>query len=152
MIEQRLKEMGIKIEEVPDPLGAYRPCVISAGMIYISGQLPLKSGKLVYSGKVGDDLTIEEGREAARLAAINCISVLKSELDDLRKVARIVKLTGYVASAEGFTEQADVVNGASELFHGIFGEKGVHARAAVGVYELPKGAPVEIEVIAELVT
>ncbi|HEX3034696.1 MAG TPA: RidA family protein [Thermodesulfobacteriota bacterium] len=149
-VEERLKELGIEIAESPAPLGAYKPAVVSTNFIFISGQLPLKGGKLLHKGKVGAGVSIEEGAEAARLAAINSLSIMKSELGNLDRVKRIVKMTGYVASAEGFDMQAKVVNGASEFFYQVFGENGRHARAAVGVYELPLGAPVEIEVIAEI--
>ena len=148
--EERLKELGIEISESPAPLGAYKPAVVSGNFIFISGQLPLKDGKLLYKGKLGDRVSTEEGAEAARLAAINSVSVMKSELGNLDRVKRIVRMTGYVASAEGFDMQAKVVNGASEFFYQVFGENGRHARAAVGVYELPLGAPVEIEIIAEI--
>lgn len=148
LVEDRLKEMGIELSDVPRPLGSYKPCNRHSDMLYISGQLPLKNGSLAYNGKLGAELTLEQGKDAARLAAINCISVLKSELKDLEKVGKILKVTGYISSAEGFRDQAEVLNGASDLFSDLFGEKGVHARVAVGVYELPKGSPVEIELIA----
>ncbi len=150
MIEDKLKELGIELSEVPVPLGSYKPCVRTSGLIYVSGQLPIKNGKLLYNGKVGGEVSADQGKQAARQAAINCVSVLKHELGHLEHVNRIVKVTGYIASTEGFREQADIVNGASELFFEVFGEKGVHARVAVGVFELPKGSPVEIEVIAEI--
>ena len=149
-VEERLKELGIEIPESPAPLGAYKPAVVSGNLIFISGQRPLKGGKLIHKGKVGAGISIEEGAEAARLAAINSLSVMKSELGNLDRVKRVVKMTGYVASAEGFDMQAKVINGASELFYQVFGENGRHARAAVGVYELPLGAPEESEVIAEI--
>jgi enamine deaminase RidA (YjgF/YER057c/UK114 family) len=149
-VEERLRELGIEIFPPPTPQGAYQPAVISGNLIFISGQLPLKEGELLYRGKVGNEISIEEGIQAARLAALNSLSVMKSELGDLGRIRRIVKVTGYVASASGFNMQAKVINGASQLFYDIFGEMGRHARAAVGVYELPLGAPVEIEVIAEI--
>lgn len=150
MIEQKLKELGITIEDVPKPLGAYRPCARSGNLIFVSGQLPIKNGKLLYKGKVDSGLSVEEAKSAAKVAAINSLSVLKSDVGNLDNVKRIVKVTGYVASSEGFDQQANVVNGASELYYEVFGEKGVHARAAVGVFELPLGSPVEIEVIVEI--
>jgi enamine deaminase RidA (YjgF/YER057c/UK114 family) len=149
-VEDRLREIGIEISPPPAPQGAYQPAVISGNLIFISGQLPLKEGRLLYRGKVGSDVSIEEGMEAARLAAINSLSVMKGELGDLGRIKRIVKLTGYVSSAPGFDMQAKVINGASQFFYDVFGDTGRHARAAVGVYELPLGAPVEIEVIAEI--
>lgn len=150
MIEQKLKELGITIEDVPKPLGAYTPSVRSGNLIFVSGQLPIKNGKLLYKGKVDSGLSVEEAKSAAKAAAINSLSVLKSDVGNLDNVKRIVKVTGYVASSEGFDQQANVVNGASELYYEVFGGKGVHARAAVGVFELPLGSPVEIEVIVEI--
>lgn len=149
LLENKLKELGIILPKPPKPLGAYRPCVRTLNLLYVSGQLPVEEGELKYKGKLGDELTVEQGKDAARIAAINCISVLKHELGQLEKVGRIVKVTGYVSSAPGFQDQAAIVNGASDLFFEVFGEKGIHARVAVGVYELPKGSPVEIELIAE---
>jgi enamine deaminase RidA (YjgF/YER057c/UK114 family) len=149
-VEERLRELGIEISPPPAPQGAYQPAVISGNFIFVSGQLPLKEGELLYRGKVGNEISIEEGMQAARLTALNSLSVMKSELGDLGRIRRIVKVTGYVASAAGFNMQAKVINGASQFFYDIFGEIGRHARAAVGVYELPLGAPVEIEVIAEI--
>jgi len=148
--EEKLKELGIEVPQLPAPLGSYKPAVISGSLIFISGQLPLKEGRLLYKGKVGAEVSVEEGMEAARIAAINALSIMKSELGDLGRIRRIVKVTGYVSSASGFDMQARVVNGASDLFYQVFGEEGRHARAAVGVYELPLGASVEIEVIAEI--
>ncbi len=149
-VEERLRELGIKIPSPPTPQGAYQPAVISGNLIFVSGQLPIKEGKLLYKGKVGVEISIEEGTQAAELAAINSLSVMKSTLSDLDRIRRIVKVTGYVTSAPGFVMQAKVINGASQFFYDIFGEIGRHARAAVGVNELPLGAPVEIEVIAEI--
>ncbi|HEX9830723.1 MAG TPA: RidA family protein [Thermodesulfobacteriota bacterium] len=148
--EEKLKELGIEIPKVTAPLGSYRPAVISGNLIFVSGQLPLKEGRLLLKGKVGAEVSIEDGMEAAKIAAINSVSALKNELGDLNRITRIVKVTGYVSCSPGFDMQAKVINGASDFFYEIFGEMGRHARAAVGVYELPLGAPVEIEVIAEI--
>ena len=149
-VENRLKALGIEIPGIQTPLGAYVPAVISGRLIYVSGQLPLVKGELEYIGKLGSDLTIEQGMEAAKRASINAIAVLKNELGDLSRVKGIVKITGYIASAPGFNGQAAVMNGASDLFFQVFGESGRHARVAVGVSELPIDAPVEIEVIARI--
>ncbi|MBI2486029.1 MAG: RidA family protein [Deltaproteobacteria bacterium] len=149
-VEKKLKELGIEIPKVTAPLGSYRAAVISGNLIFVSGQLPIKEGRLLFKGKVGAEVSIEDGMEAARIAAINSVSILKNELGALNRITRIVKVTGYVSSAPGFDMQAMVINGASDFFYKIFGEMGRHARAAVGVYELPLGAPVEIEVIAEI--
>ena len=150
-VEENLKNLGIVIPDAPKPLGAYRPVAISGNIIFVSGQLPIEKGKLKYKGKVGSDISLDDGVHASKIAAINILSVMKQELGDLDKINRILKLTGYVASAPGFDMQAKVVDGASELFYQVFGENGIHARAAVGVFELPLGAPVEIEAIAEIV-
>ncbi len=150
-VEENLKNLGIIIPDAPKPLGAYKAVVISGNIIFVSGQLPIEKGKLKYKGKVGSDISLDDGVHASKIAAINILSVMKQELGDLDKINRILKLTGYVASAPGFDMQAKVVDGASELFYQVFGENGIHARAAVGVFELPLGAPVEIEAIAEIV-
>jgi len=149
MIEEKLAELGIELAEEVPALGSYVPATVSGNLIFLSGQLPVKKGKLLFMGKVGSDLTVEDGCEAARLAAINGLSVIRHTLEDLRQLSRIVKVTGYVASAPGFTEQHKVVNGASELFSDMLSENGRHARVAVGVPALPMDSPVEIEIIAE---
>jgi len=149
-VNKRLDELGIKLPVPPDPLGAYVPAVVSGHLLYISGQLPLKDGNLAYRGKVGDNVTEEEAYEAARIASINALAVISKELGGFDRLKRIVKLTGYIASAPGFNAQAAVVNGASDFFFEVLGEAGKHARVAVGVSELPADSPVEIEVIAEI--
>lgn len=148
-LEQKLKRMGVILPPAPMPAGSYIPCVRSGNLVFVSGQLPLKDGKLMFEGKVGGGVSVEQAKECARVAAVNALAVLSAD-GRLGTVERIVKVTGYVASADGFTGQADVVNGASDFFSEAFGEKGVHSRAVVGVAELPLGAPVEIEVIAEV--
>ncbi len=150
-VEERLGELGIKIPDIQAPLGSYKPASITGNLIFISGQLPLREGRLLFQGKVGSDLTVEEGKQAAMASAVNAIAVMSKELGGLGRIKKIVKLTGYVASAPGFHNQANVVNGASDLFYQVFGEDGRHARAAVGVAELPMNAPVEVELIAEIV-
>ncbi len=149
-VNKRLGELGIKLPIPPDPLGAYVPAVVSGHLLYISGQLPLKDGNLAYKGKVGDNVTEEEAYEAARIASINALAVISKELGGFDRLKRIIKLTGYIASAQGFNAQAGVVNGASDFFFEVLGETGKHARVAVGVSELPADSPVEIEVIAEI--
>ena len=149
MIEEKLAELGIDLAEEVPALGSYVPATESGNLIFVSGQLPVEKGKLIFMGKVGSDLTVEEGYEAARLAAINGLSVISHTLEDLRQLNRIVKVTGYVASTPGFTEQHKVVNGASEFFSEILSENGRHARVAVGVSALPMDSPVEIEIVAE---
>jgi enamine deaminase RidA (YjgF/YER057c/UK114 family) len=150
-IEENLEKLQIVLPKVATPLGSYRPCVVSGNYIYVSGQLPIKEGELLYKGKVGEDLSLEEAIEAARICAINSLAILKNETLDLNKIKKIVKVTGYVASSENFYKQADVINGASNLYFEVFGEKGVHARAAVGVYQLPINSPVEVDLIAEYI-
>jgi len=150
-IEENLEKLQIVLPEVATPLGSYRPCVVSGNYIYVSGQLPIKEGELLYKGKVGEDISLEDAIEAARICAINSLAILKNETLDLNKIKKIVKVTGYVASSENFYKQADVINGASNLYFEVFGEKGVHARAAVGVYQLPINSPVEVDLIAEFI-
>ena len=147
-IEARLKEMGIVIPDTPKPIAAYVPGMQSKNLVFISGQLPMSEGKLLYTGKLGRDLQIAEGREAARQCVLNCLAVLKHYVYSWDQMVQIVKITGYVQSADDFYDQAQVLNGASEYLQEIFGEKGRHARAAVGVNTLPLNAPCEIEMIA----
>jgi enamine deaminase RidA (YjgF/YER057c/UK114 family) len=149
-VQSRLGELGIALPETPKPVAAYVPAVVAGRWVYISGQLPVEGGKIKFSGKLGAGVTVEEGYAAARLCGINCLAALKSAVGDLNRVERVVKVTGFVASAPGFTAQPAVVNGASELFKAVFGEAGAHARAAVGVAELPLGAVVEVELTALL--
>jgi enamine deaminase RidA (YjgF/YER057c/UK114 family) len=149
-VEARLKELGIELPAVAKPVAAYVPAVAAGKWVYISGQLPLRQGKLEKTGKVGNEVTLEEAQEEAKQCAINCIAALKSVSGELDNVERIVKVTGFVASASDFNDQPKVVNGASELLTQVFGEAGQHARAAVGVAELPLNACVEVELIALL--
>jgi len=146
---ERLAELGLELPAATPPLAVYVPAVRSGDHVYVSGQLPFAGGALLGTGKVGKDVTPEEAKEYAARCALNALAAIDA-LVGLDAVVRIVKVTGFVASAEGFTGQPGVVNGASELFGGVFGEAGRHARSAVGVAELPLGAPVEIEVIAEV--
>jgi len=149
-VYDRLRELGLEMPAAPKPAGAYVPAKISRGLIFASGQTPTVEGKNVYEGKVGGEVSEEDAYAAARLAALNCLAELHYVLGDLGRVREIVKVTGYVASAPGFGQQPRVVNGASELFQELWGENGRHARAAIGVAELPFGGPVEVEVIAEI--
>lgn len=145
----KLAELGLTLPQVAPPLAAYVPAVQSGNHVYVSGQLPLVDGKLIRAGKVGADVTAEEGADLARTCALNALAAIES-LVGLGRLVKIVKVTGFVASAPGFTGQPAVVNGASNLFGEVLGEQGRHARSAVGVSELPLGTPVEIEVIAEV--
>jgi enamine deaminase RidA (YjgF/YER057c/UK114 family) len=145
----RLAELGLTLPAVVPPLASYVPAVQSGNYVYVSGQLPMVDGKLPHVGKVGADVTAEQGAELARFCALNALAAIDS-LVGLGRIVKIVKVTGFVAAAEGFTALPAVVNGASELFGAVLGEQGRHARSAVGVAELPLGAPVEVEVIAEI--
>ena len=145
----RLAELGVTLPQVVPPLAVYVPAVQSGSYVYVSGQLPFVDGKLPQTGKVGAEVTTEQAAELARFCALNALAAIDS-LVGLGRIVKIVKITGFVASAEGFTGQASVVNGASEFFGAVLGELGRHARSAVGVAELPLGAPVEVEVIAEI--
>lgn len=148
--EDKLKELGLELPTVPTPMANYVPFTQTGNLVFTSGQVPFREGKpVVKLGKVGKDLSVEEGYEAARLACVNCIAVLKAALGDLGRVKRIVKVVGFVNSAEDFTAQPKVVNGASDLLVEVFGDIGRHARSAVGMAQLPSGVPVEVELVAE---
>lgn len=149
-IEERLKELGLVLPQVAKPLASYEPALLVDSYIYTSGQLPLEGGALVCKGRLGEGVSIEEGHRAARLCALNCLAAVKFVLGSLDLVERIVKVTGFVASSKDFTEQPRVVNGASDLLFEVFNEKGRHARSAVGVNQLPLGAPVEIEMVVKI--
>ncbi len=149
-ISDRMNELGIELPRAPAPVGAYVPYVISGSLMFISGQVPIRDGAMIHEGKVPLDVTVEQGQECAALCFLNAVAQAKAALGDLERVERIVRMTGYVAVAADFTAQPLVVNGASNLAVDIFGEKGKHARVAVGVAELPLGAPVELEVILEV--
>ncbi|GAA2538415.1 MULTISPECIES: RidA family protein [Streptomyces] len=149
-VEAKLAELGLSLPEVASPLAAYQPAVRSGRYVYTAGQLPLVDGKLPTTGKVGAEVTPEEAKELARVCALNALAAVKSVAGDLDRVARVVKVVGFVASAADFTGQPAVLNGASELLGEVFGDKGVHARSAVGVAVLPLDAPVEVEVQVEL--
>ncbi|MCB0746772.1 MAG: RidA family protein [Ignavibacteriae bacterium] len=150
MVEEKLKELGILIPEAPKPLASYIPAIKVGNLVFTAGQITLLNGELKFKGKVGKDLTLEEGKEAAKLCIINCLSVIKAEIGSLGKIKRIVKVTAFVNSADGFTDQPKVANGASDLLVALFGEQGKHVRSAVGVNGLPIDASVEIEMIVEV--
>lgn len=148
--EKKLKEMGIEIPEAPKPVAAYVPAVKIDKYVYTAGQIPFEKGELNYKGKLGKELTVEEGYKAAKICAINCLSAVKGVIGSLDNIEKIVKVTGFVNSAPGFNQQPKVVNGASEFLGEVFGEAGAHARSAVGVNELPLDAPVEVEMIVKI--
>ena len=147
--EERLAQLGVTLPPPAAPVAAYVPCVRTGDLVYVSGQVPLVDGKPSHLGRLGAELGLEEGQEAARRCAVNVLAALKAELGELARVRRVVKLTVFVASEPDFTDQPKVANGASELFGEAFGEAGRHARAAVGVAALPLGVPVEVEAIVE---
>lgn len=146
----RLKELGYELPSVPNPAGSYVPATSTGSLLFTAGQLPLKEGQLRYTGKVDKDVSVEEAKVAARLCALNALAAVEAEAGSLENVRRVVKVTGYVASAAGFNRQPEVINGASDFLGEVFGERGTHARSAVGVAELPLDAPVEVELIVEL--
>lgn len=151
MLEQKLKEQyGYNVPEAPTPLAAYIPAVQDGKLIFTSGQLPIQEGKLQFTGKLGKDISDVDAKKAAEICIVNCLSVVKTFAGSLENIDKILKITVFVASGEGFTAQPAIANGASELLVNVFGEVGKHARSAVGVAELPLGAPVEIEMIARL--
>ena len=147
--EERLVELKIALPEVAKPRWAYVPCVRSGDLLFVSGQIGVVDGKIMHPGKLGGSVSVEQGREAARGCAIQALAVIRQELGSLDHVARVVKATVFVASAEGFGDQPTVANGASELLRDIFGDVGLGARSAVGMAELPMGASVEAEFIFE---
>lgn len=148
--EDRLAEMGLAVPEVAAPVAAYVPAVRSGDHVYTSGQLPMRVGELIATGKVGGEVTAEEAYACAQQCALNGIAAIKAELGDLALVRRVVKVVVFVASTPDFTGQPAVANGASELLGEVFGEAGVHARSAVGVPALPLDSPVEVELLVEV--
>ena len=149
--EERLKDLGYELPAIPRPAGSYVPAARAGSLLFTAGQLPFKEGALAYVGKVGREVSVEEAQQAARLCAINALAAVEAEAG-LENVRRVVKVTGYVSSAADFNNQPMVLNGASELLGEVFGEKGIHARSAIGVAELPLDAPVEIELVVEMAT
>jgi len=148
-IHNKLKSLGITLPQAAAPAANYVPWVISGSQVFVSGQLPMEDGKIAVAGRLGDSVSLEDGQRAARLCAINILAQVQAALGDLDRVTRIVRLGGFVASADNFTDQPKVVNGASDLMVDVFGDKGRHARAAVGVNTLPLGVAVEIDAIIE---
>jgi enamine deaminase RidA (YjgF/YER057c/UK114 family) len=145
----RLKELAIELPEVAKPLASYVPAVRSGNLVYTSGQLPMQAGKLAATGKLGDDVTPEQGKALARICTLNALAAVDS-LVGIDAVTQVVKVVGFVASAPGFNGQPGVVNGASHLLAEVFGDHGSHARSAVGVAELPLDSPVEVELVVEV--
>lgn len=145
--EEKLTSLGLELPEAPKPVVTYVPAVRTGNLLFLSGVLPMRNGQLAFTGKLGRDLTVPEGVEAAKVAILNALAIAKQELGSLDRITRVVKVVGHVASADGFAEQPQVLNGASDLLVAIFGDAGRHARVATGAAELPRGAAVEIEVI-----
>ena len=145
----RLRDLGYELPKVPQPAGSYIPATSTGSLIFTAGQLPLQEGTLAYTGKVGEDVSVEDAQKAARICVLNALAAAASEAGSLDDIARIVKVTGYVASATGFNDQPGVLNGASDFIGEVFGPAGLHSRSAVGVAELPLDAPVEVEIVVE---
>ncbi len=148
--EERLARHGLRLPPAPRPVGSYLPARAAGRLVFVSGQLPLVEGELPWRGKVGGEVSPEEAEEAARAAALNALAALADAAGGLERVGRAIRLGVYVASAPGFTDQVRVANAASEILVKALGEEGKHARVAVGVAELPRNAPVEVELTAEL--
>ena len=145
--QERLRELGLELPAAPEPVGAYVPAVRTGNLVFVSGQLPMKDGELMATGHVGDEVSLQQAQACVRQAALNALAVVAAEVGGLENVARVVRLTGHVAGAPGFTDQARVMNAASELVGEVFGDAGRHSRAALGAAELPLGAPIELEMI-----
>lgn len=150
--ESRLRKLGFELPDVPAPAGAYVPATRAGNLIFTAGQLPLEGGELNLRGKVGDAVEPDQARDAARLCALNALAAAATQTGGLSGISRIVKVTGFVASAPGFNGQPQVLDGASEFLGEVFGGAGRHARSAVGVAELPLAAPVEVELVVEAAT
>ena len=148
--EERLAELGLSVPEVARPVAVYVPAVRSRDHVFTSGQLPMKAGELMMTGKVGGDVSAEDAVACAQQCGLNAIAAVKAQVGDLAKVKRVVKVVCFVASTPDFTGQPQVANGVSELLGSVFGDAGVHARSAVGVPVLPLDAPVEVEIIVEV--
>lgn len=148
--EQTLESLGITLPNPPAPAGSYVPVVISGNLAFVAGQIPVEAGQVKFKGKVGRDIPVEAGQQAARLCTINALAQLKAALGSLERIRRIVKVTGFVNCEPSFADQPKVINGASDLLVQIFGDSGRHARAAVGVSSLPLESAVEVEFVAEI--
>jgi enamine deaminase RidA (YjgF/YER057c/UK114 family) len=149
-VEDRLRELGIELPPVATPVASYVPVVVAGGLAFVAGQVPLEDGQPMAIGRLGDELTTDEGAFWARRCALQILAALRAELGSLDRIRRIAKVTVWVASSDTFTEQPKVANGASDLLVEVFGDSGKHARAAVAAPVLPLNAPVEVELIAEL--
>jgi enamine deaminase RidA (YjgF/YER057c/UK114 family) len=149
--EQTLSELGLSFPEPTMPVANYVPYVLSGKHVYISGQIPMQAGQISFVGKLGQEFSIEQGQEAARLCALNILGLIRHACNgDLERVVRCVRIGGFVNGTSEFTDQPQVINGASDLLVAVFGERGRHARAAVGVNSLPKGVAVEVDAVFEI--
>ena len=151
MIDEKLALLGIILPNPPKPAGSYVPIVITGKLAFVSGQIPIKDGKVVYLGKIPKDITIEDAQKAAKLCIINALAQLKNEFGSLDRISKIIRVSGFVNSAPEFVDQPKVINAASDLLYEIFGSKGQHSRIAIGVASLPLNSCVEIDIIAEIV-
>jgi len=149
-ILEKLQRLGVELPQAPRPVGSYVPACQAGDLIFVSGVLPFQEGKILQPGKVGRDLTVEQGAANARVAVINALAILQQKVGDLSRIMRIVRMTGHVASAEGFGDQPAVINGASDFLVEVFGDRGRHARLALGAFELPLHAPIELEIIVQV--
>ncbi len=148
--EMQVSALGLVLPAPPKPVATYIPVVRAGDLLFLSGMIPLRDGTLVMEGKLGKDVSVEQGYEAAKICLLNALAVIRQELGTVDRVKQIVKMVGYVASAEGFVQQPAVINGASDLLVKVFGDAGRHARVAVGAAALPLNAPVEIELIVQI--
>jgi enamine deaminase RidA (YjgF/YER057c/UK114 family) len=149
-VEERLQQRGLQLPPKPSPMAQYVSAVSTGNLVFVAGHGPHRDGELIYKGKLGQDVDVERGYEAAQLVALNMLASLKAEIGDLDRVKRVVKLLGMVNCVPDFGQQPEVINGASDLLVDIFGERGRHARSAVGMAGLPRGISVEIEMIVEV--
>ena len=149
MIEEKLKQLNITLPTPPKPAGSYIPVVTSGNLAFVSGQIPMQDGKVIYTGKVPTEKSIEEAQKAAKLCAINILAQLKANLGSLDRITKIARVSGFVNCTSDFSEQPKIINAASDLFYEIFGEHGKHSRIAVGVSSLPLNSTVEIDMVAE---
>ena len=149
-VEARLSELGIELPPPPQPVASYVPVVVSGGFAFVAGQIPRVDGVMIHPGHLGLEVSVEQGQEAARLCALQALSALRAGLDGFERLKRVVKVEVFVASVPGFTDQPAVANGASDVLAEVLGDAGIHARAAIGVVELPLGACVELTMVAEV--
>ncbi|MCA2003303.1 MAG: RidA family protein [Candidatus Nitrosotenuis sp.] len=152
MIEDNLKRLGIVLPIPPKPAGSYVPVVVSGNLAFVSGQIPIQDGKVMFTGRVPTEKSIQEAQQAARLCAINILAQLRANLGSLERITRILRVSGFVNSDAGFSEQPKIINAASDFLFEIFGESGKHSRIAIGASSLPLNSTVEIDMIAEIST